>query len=139
MEPLLQVLGTILGSALMSSGLWAYFARKDKSRSAQARLLLGLAYDKILDRGEQYIVRGWITMDEFNEYQRYLYGPYKDLGGNGMADKVMQELQRLPLKAYRPYAETVRSQSQTKEMPNVNPHPRQGGRHSRPDYGSFAE
>lgn len=139
MEALLQVLGSVLASALASSGLWAYFQRRDKTRSATARLLMGLGYDKLFDRGEGYIARGWITMDEFQEYEKYLYRPYKELGGNGGADRVMDELKKLPLKSYRSYAETVRSQSATKEMPNVHNNPRQGGRHARPDYGAFVE
>lgn len=83
-------------SILASSGFWAYVLRKDTSRNATTRLLMGLAYDKVTNRGMTYIERGWITRDEFEEYQRYFVEPYKALGGNGVAERIYLEVARLP-------------------------------------------
>ena len=47
--------------------------------------------------GMQYIERGWITKDEYDTLQD-LYKPYKKLGGNGSGTKIMNEVEKLPLK-----------------------------------------
>ena len=47
---------------------------------------------------ELTIQRGWITKDEFENLNDYLYRPYEELGGNGTAEKIMQEVRKLPLR-----------------------------------------
>ena len=42
--------------------------------------------------------RGYITKDEYENLHDYLYLPYKKLGGNGTAEKIMKEVDRLSLK-----------------------------------------
>lgn len=58
---------------------------------------MGLALFRMTDMGAAYLQRGWITFDEFSDFQKYLYEPYKELGGNGAADRMMQALSALPL------------------------------------------
>ena len=36
--------------------------------------------------------------DEYEDLIHYLYDPYVELGGNGSAEKVMQEIKKLPMK-----------------------------------------
>ena len=48
--------------------------------------------------GECYIQRGYINKDEYENLHDYLYLPYKKLGGNGTAEKIMKEVDRLSLK-----------------------------------------
>jgi hypothetical protein len=48
--------------------------------------------------GTQYIKRGYVTKDEFENLHDYLFVPYKKLGGNGTAEKVMDDVKRLPMK-----------------------------------------
>jgi hypothetical protein len=48
--------------------------------------------------GMRYIDRGWITQDEYENLNTYLYEPYKKLGGNGSALRVMQEVNKLPIR-----------------------------------------
>lgn len=47
--------------------------------------------------GTAYLSRGYITIDEYEDLQKYLYSPYEAFGGNGMAEKVMKEVQELPI------------------------------------------
>ena len=47
--------------------------------------------------GTAYLSRGYITIDEYEDLQKYLYSPYSSFGGNGMAEKVMKEVQELPI------------------------------------------
>lgn len=63
------------------------------------RLLMGLAYDKIQQLGLSYIDRGWISGAEYEDFRKYLYEPYKDFGGNGVAEQIMQQVSNLPLRS----------------------------------------
>lgn len=68
---------------------------------------MGLAYDKITHLGMKYIERGWISKDEYEDFRKYFYEPYKDFGGNGVGDKVMQEINTLPFKSFNKYFDKV--------------------------------
>ena len=61
-------------------------------------MLIGLAHDRILYLGMQYIERGYITQDEYENLYEYLYKPYEKLGGNGSAKRVMTEVNKLPIR-----------------------------------------
>ena len=45
-----------------------------------------------------YIERGWITQDEYENLNDYLYKPYFKMGGNGAAKRIMQEVDNLPIR-----------------------------------------
>ena len=60
-------------------------------------MLLGLAHDKIMYLGSKYIERGRITQGEYENLYKYLYEPYKKMGGNGTAERLMTEVNRLPI------------------------------------------
>ena len=61
-----------------STGFWSWVQSRGKKKSAEARLLLGIAYSEIIRRSEHYIHQGYIAVDEYNELNRYLYEPYRD-------------------------------------------------------------
>lgn len=61
-------------------------------------MLLGLGHDRIMFLGLKYLDRGWITQDEYENLNDYLYAPYKKLGGNGSAQKIMAEVEKLPIR-----------------------------------------
>lgn len=95
---------TVVGSVLASSGFWAFLQNrhdrknnKDEASDAFVDLLKGLAHDRIVSTGNVYIDRGWITKEEYDDFVQYLYEPYERVGGNGMARKVMREVENLPL------------------------------------------
>ena len=60
-------------------------------------MLVGLAHDRIMYLGMQYVDRGYVTQDEYENLRTYLYDPYKKLGGNGSAERVMKEVDKLPI------------------------------------------
>lgn len=101
MSPEATITISIVGAVFASGGFWAFltyiFQRKDSKDTAEAEMLKGLAHDKICHLGESYIRRGHITKDEYENLNDYLFTPYKKLGGNGTADKVMREVEKLPL------------------------------------------
>lgn len=83
---------------LSSSGLWAYFTAKRTRDSSRDKLLKGLTYLILLERASEYVDRGSIGSDEFSLLYNLVYANYKELGGNGAAERMMHELERLPSK-----------------------------------------
>lgn len=109
---ILPVLTVFMGSA----GLWSYIQGRRQSRTAddtkQAEtmehmklLIMGLGYDVIVSRGMGYITRGWITKDEYEDFVKLFYTPYKNFGGNGVAEQVMAQVRKLPFNNPRLYFE----------------------------------
>lgn len=92
----------ILIAAISSSGLWTFLAtahqKKMEKKSISNRMLLGLAHDRIIWLCEKYIDRGWISTEEFENLHDYLYIPYKEMGGNGSAERLMNIVKTLPIK-----------------------------------------
>lgn len=86
---------TIIVAVFASGGFWAYIGNRQSRSNSTTNLLKGLAHDNIIRVGKKYIARGWITWDEYEDFITYLYGPYADLGGNGLAHKVADEVKRL--------------------------------------------
>ncbi len=97
-----QIILTVFSSVLASSGLWAYIMKKSERNDARTKMLIGLAHDRILYLGMCYIERGWITQDEYENLYQYLYAPYEKMGGNGAAQRVIQEVNRLPSRKGKP-------------------------------------
>lgn len=92
-----QIIITIFTSVLASSGLWAFLGSRLDRHTAEKEMLLGIGHMELVFYGMQYIERGWITKDEYDTLQD-LYKPYKKLGGNGSGTKIMNEIEKLPLK-----------------------------------------
>ena len=90
-----QMSVTIFCTMLTSSGLWAFVASKQKINDASTRLMLGLAHDAIVSQGVRYINRGYITFDEYEDFMKYLCEPYATFGGNGMAEKIIDQVKKL--------------------------------------------
>lgn len=90
------VVGLIIGITA-SGGFWTWLMKRDSKKSALTRLILGLAHDRIIFLGMQYITRGFITKDEYEDFDKYLWQPYSEFGGNGLAEKVYAEVQALPI------------------------------------------
>lgn len=97
----IEIVVTIISSFLASSGLWAFIMHIAEKKSAQNEMLRGLGHDRIMELGQFYIDRGFITVDEYENLYDYLYKPYKGLKGNGTADKMLEDVKKLPLKQTR--------------------------------------
>lgn len=92
-----ELIVAVVVAALGSTGLWSYISNRNKKDTAERKLLVGLAHDRIIFLGTKYIERGYVTMDEYENLNEYLYKPYSDAGGNGSAKRVMEEVRKLPL------------------------------------------
>lgn len=98
MSQVQQTLLTVVGAVLASSGFWAYFQNRFNRSTVQSRMLIGLAHDRIIYLGMTYIERGWLTKDEYENLYEYLYSPYEKLGGNGSATRIINEVNKLPIR-----------------------------------------
>ena len=99
MEPWVQQIAVPLAVAVLtSSGLWALVSKRADKNDAERKMLVGLAHDRITHLGMAYLTRGYITQDEYENLNDYLYQPYEKMGGNGSAKRIMEEVRRLPLK-----------------------------------------
>ena len=88
---------TIVCTVLASSGFWALVIRVTDKRSATSRMLKGLGHDRICCLGDIYLRRGYISKEEYENIYDYLYIPYSKLGGNGTAEKIIEDVKKLPL------------------------------------------
>lgn len=97
MDIWVQIAVPLVAAVLTSSGLWAVVARRADKGDAQRKMLVGLAHDRIAHLGMVYVDRGYVTQDEYENLNDYLYAPYEKMGGNGSAKRVMEEVRRLPM------------------------------------------
>lgn len=92
-----QIIVTIICSCLASGGLWALIQKLLERKDAKTRMIVGLGHDRIIYLGMKYIERGWITTSEFENLEKWLYEPYAQMGGNGSAKRIMEEVKKLPI------------------------------------------
>lgn len=100
MSPLIVAIVTAVSTILASSGFWAYMQKRADKNSSSNKMLLGLGHDRIMDLGMKYIQRGSITADELENLVDYLYVPYKEMGGNGAAERIVNEVKKLKITEY---------------------------------------
>ncbi len=97
-----DVLSTICITIFASSGFWGLITwliqTKTQFKSAEKEMLKGLGHDRICYLGAEYIKRGSLSRDEYENLVDYLYKPYKALGGNGTAEKIIDDVKKLPIK-----------------------------------------
>lgn len=99
MDAWLELVLAVFSSVLASSGLWAYFTKRAERKDSKTEMLIGLAHDRIITLGMSYVNRGWISYDEYENLNQYLYEPYKKLGGNGSAARVMAAVDKLEIRS----------------------------------------
>lgn len=98
MGPLLDTTITIICAVIASSGFWLWIQKKMEGKDAKTRMLIGLAHDRIIQLGMEYINRGYITNDEYENLIDYLYKPYEEMGGNGTAKRIVDEVKKLEIR-----------------------------------------
>lgn len=100
-----QMLITVICSIAASSGFWAFIQNKRDKKDIRREMLVGLAHTRIIEMGMKYVERGYILEDEYEDLYEYLYKPYSAMGGNGSAERVMKEVQKLEIRKYHPHEE----------------------------------
>ena len=96
MQHWIEMAITIICSIFASSGLWAFIEKKKENKDAKTQMILGLGHDRIIYLCKHFITQGYISADEYENLHDYLYVPYKEMGGNGTAEHLMEEVKKLP-------------------------------------------
>lgn len=96
--PFLEMAITVVTAVIASSGFWAYLQKRSEKKDLKTRVLIGLAHDRIMLLGAHYLERGFITPDEYENLNDYLYEPYVAMGGNGSAKLMMEKVRKLEVK-----------------------------------------
>lgn len=81
---------------LGGSGIWALAKTKADHNNNAAKLLLAVSRNQLITLGRGYIERGYIEMDEYEEYESE-YRIYSALGGNGLARRIFKQVDELPM------------------------------------------
>lgn len=104
-----EIIIALITSVFASTGLWSLISlsiqRRTNRKDNLTRLVLGLAHEKIITLSMKYIKRGNITKDEYDDLMKYLFSPYKDCGGNGTAERIIEEVKKLPIVEEVPHGE----------------------------------
>lgn len=88
MEPWVQQIAVPLAVAVLtSSGLWALIGKRRDKNDVERKMLVGLAHDRIIHLGMAYLTRGYITQDEYENLNDYLYQPDRADGRQRQCEK----------------------------------------------------
>lgn len=88
----------IIAAVFGSQGFWTWLQNKNRKKSNESKLMMGIGYSKLIDLCEGHVANGAITTREFHELEHYLYKPYKDMGGDGTVDALFAQVKLLPIK-----------------------------------------
>lgn len=99
-QTIITIIISNLCAIIASGGFWAYLTQKNEKKDLKREMLIGLGHDRIMQEGTEYIDRGYITPDEYENLVTYLWGPYSKLGGNGSAEHIMKEVDKLEVRPH---------------------------------------
>lgn len=91
-----ELASPVVTTMLGSSGIWMWAKTKSDRNKSEYQLLLEIAKTQLIALGRSYLKRGYITLDEYEEYEKE-YRLYSDLGGNGLARRVFKQVDELPI------------------------------------------
>ena len=86
----------LITTVLSGPGIWAWAKTRTQRNDSEDKLLLQVAKIQLVSQGRNYLKRGYITMDEYEEYESE-YKVYSDLGGNGLARRIFEQVDELPM------------------------------------------
>lgn len=84
--------GMIFGSV----GFWTFVQHQLDKKSASRQAMLGLMYLGVKMSCSSLLKRGWASTEEIEDIEKYMYEPYKAMGGNGTAEMLMNKVKNLP-------------------------------------------
>lgn len=92
-----ELIVTVVVTMIGSNGLWAWIQSRSTHKSALEKMILGLGHAEIFRQAEHYIRRDGITTEELEDLNKYLFKPYKEMGGNGTAETIVKKCGELPI------------------------------------------
>lgn len=91
-----EMANPLITTVLSGPGIWAWAKTRTTRNQSEDRLLLQVAKNQLVSQGREYLKRGYITMDEYEEYEAE-YKVYSGLGGNGLARRIFEQVDNLPM------------------------------------------
>lgn len=91
-----EMANPLITTVLSGPGIWAWAKTRTMRNKSEDRLLLQVAKNQLVVQGREYLKRGYITMDEYEEYEA-AYQEYSGLGGNGLARRIFEQVDDLPM------------------------------------------
>lgn len=95
---------TLLVAVFASTGFWSLaqyvigiIRERKGGNSAEKNLLIALAHDRILILSKEAIAKGYISQDDYDNLAQ-MVEPYFEAGGNHLAKKYWEEVQKLPIR-----------------------------------------
>lgn len=85
-------------TGLTSSSFLAFLGARMARHDNISQMVMGLGHHEILEDGQKLINKGFVTIQELDDFNHYLYEPYKALGGNGTGEEVAKKVNSLPIK-----------------------------------------
>lgn len=100
----MELIVTALIAVVGSSGMWAYLDNRKREKradrgleDAERRLIVAIARSQLVQISIEYIKRGDISVEEADALTA-LYEPYKELNGNGNAERLYRQAVALPVR-----------------------------------------
>lgn len=91
-----EMANPLITTVLSGPGIWVWAKTRTTRNKSVDRLLLQVAKNQLVSQGRKYLKRGYITMDEYEEYEAE-YQVYSGLGGNGLARRIFEQVDNLPM------------------------------------------
>lgn len=91
-----EMTNPLITTVLSGPGIWAWAKTRTVRNKSEDRLLIQVAKNQLVSQGREYLKRGYITMDEYEEYEAE-YQEYSNLGGNGLARRIFEQVDDLPM------------------------------------------
>lgn len=95
-----QIVEVLVLTCAMTGTFWlvmaVVFHRRLARKNLRKRAIIGLIHSSIYTQAMTYIKRHSITLSEYRNLMK-LYEPYKDLCNSDMINKLVSELDKLPL------------------------------------------
>lgn len=92
----------VIISVIASTGFWQFlinwYNHRNMKTDATTRMILGIANKIICELCQEYINRGHITKEEYEDLKKYLCDPYFELGGDGTVERLFKEVDQIPIK-----------------------------------------
>lgn len=93
---IVEMMNPAVTALLGGSGIWAWAKTRVYRNDSEDELLLQVAKNQLVLQGRKYLKRGYITMDEYEDYECE-FKVYESLGGNGLARRVFKQVDELPI------------------------------------------
>ena len=90
-----EVVVAIIVAIFGSGGFWTFLQCRREKKSALNAMVLGLGFSRLSEECKKYLDRGVITIKEFDSLTKYLFEPYKAMGGNGVAEALYDEVREI--------------------------------------------